>query len=134
MSLSCSLWEYDDPSNPLEQKTPETYLSLIATDTIYAYQDLNDDINNNIKSTAVLFGYKGYKYVQIFYNIFFIIIGFLGFYSSQTFISLIVIIVLIIAMNLYLKKWKLDSRESCNYYFKFNNVIGLSCFLFLVLF
>ena len=39
MSLSCSLWEYDDPSNPLEQKTPETYLSLIATDTIFAYQD-----------------------------------------------------------------------------------------------
>ena len=106
----------------------------LAYDTIYAYQDRNDDINNNIKSTAVLFGNKGYKYVQIFYNIFFIIIAFLGFYSSQSFISLIVIIALIIAMNLYLKKWKLDSRESCNYYFKFNNVIGLSCFLFLVLF
>jgi len=106
----------------------------LAYDTIYAYQDRNDDINNNIKSTAVLFGYKGYKYVQIFYNIFFIIIGFLGFYSSQSFISLIVIIALIIAMNIYLKKWRLDSRESCNYYFKFNNVIGFSCFLFLVLF
>ena len=39
MTLSCSLWEYDNPSNPLEQKTPETYLSLIATDTIFAYQD-----------------------------------------------------------------------------------------------
>ena len=106
----------------------------LAYDTIYAYQDRNDDIDNNIKSTAVLFGYKGYKYVQIFYNIFFIIVGFLGFYSSQSFMSLIVIIVLIIAMNLYLKKWKLDSRESCSYYFKFNNIIGLSCFLFLVLF
>ncbi|MEE1572763.1 MAG: YCF48-related protein [Candidatus Neomarinimicrobiota bacterium] len=39
MTLSCSLWEYDDPSNPLEQKTPETYLSLIATDTIFRYPD-----------------------------------------------------------------------------------------------
>ena len=106
----------------------------LAYDTIYAYQDRNDDINNNIKSTAVLFGQKGYKYVQIFYNIFFIIIGFLGFYSSQSFISLIVIIALIIAMNIYLKKWRLDSRESCNYYFKFNNIIGLICFIYLTLF
>ena len=34
----------------------------------------------------------------------------------------------------YLKKWKLDSKQSCNYYFKFNNVIGLACFIFLFLF
>jgi len=37
--LSCSLWEYEDPSNPLEMKNPETYLSLIATDTIFSYID-----------------------------------------------------------------------------------------------
>ena len=41
----------------------------LAYDTIYAYQDRYDDIRNNIKSTAVLFGSKGHKYVQIFYNI-----------------------------------------------------------------
>ena len=33
---SCSLWEQEDPSNPLPNQAPETYLSLIATDTIYA--------------------------------------------------------------------------------------------------
>jgi len=106
----------------------------LAYDTIYAYQDREDDINNNIKSTAVLFGPRGFKYVQIFYNIFFIIIGFLGFYSAQSFLSLIVIFTIIIAMNNYLKQWELNSRKSSNYYFKFNNIIGLICFLFLLLF
>ena len=106
----------------------------LAYDTIYAYQDRENDIINNIKSTAVLFGSSGFKYVQIFYNIFFILIGFLGFYSTQSFLSLIVIITLIIAMNLYLKKWELNSRKSSNYYFKFNNIVGLILFLFLILF
>ena len=59
MVLSCSLWEYDDPSNPLEQKTPETYLSLIATDTIFAYQDtvtgeLHYDLGNTPDTTQFL--------------------------------------------------------------------------------
>ena len=35
-------------------------------DTIYAYQDLKDDIKNNIKSTAVLFGDHGKKFVMFF--------------------------------------------------------------------
>ena len=51
----------------------------LAYDTIYAYQDVEDDIKHNIKSTAVLFGDKGHKYVRIFYSVFFIIIGLLGF-------------------------------------------------------
>ena len=35
ISLSCSRWEYDDPSNPVESLAPETHLSLIALDTIW---------------------------------------------------------------------------------------------------
>jgi len=37
--FSCSLWEYDDPSIAHENESPETYLSLIANDTIYAHYD-----------------------------------------------------------------------------------------------
>jgi hypothetical protein len=37
--ISCSLWEYEDPSVPYEKKVPETFLSLIASDTIYAHYD-----------------------------------------------------------------------------------------------
>ena len=106
----------------------------LAYDTIYAYQDRKDDIKNNVKSTAVLFGSNGYKFVRVFYSIFYVIIGFLGFYSSKSFLSLVVIIALIFVMSLHLNKWKLDSTNSSNHYFKFNNIIGLLCFLYLVIF
>ena len=106
----------------------------LAYDTIYAYQDREDDIKNNVKSTAVLFGSNGRKYVRVFYSIFYVIIGFLGFYSSKSFLSLVVIIALIFVMSLHLNKWKLDSTNSSNHYFKFNNIIGLLCFLYLVIF
>ena len=106
----------------------------LAYDTIYAYQDREDDIKNNVKSTAVLFGSNGYKFVRVFYSIFYVIIGFLGFYSSKSFLSLVVIIALIFVMSLHLNKWKIDSTNSSNHYFKFNNIIGLLCFLYLVIF
>jgi len=37
--FSCSLWDYEDPSISHENESPETYLSLIANDTIYAHYD-----------------------------------------------------------------------------------------------
>jgi hypothetical protein len=36
---TCSLWEYEDPSHPLDPQPPETFLTLLATDTIYARID-----------------------------------------------------------------------------------------------
>ena len=106
----------------------------LAYDTIYAYQDREDDIKNNIKSTAVLFAKSGYNYVLIFYIIFFLIIGFLGYKTSGSFLSLAVIFIFIFAMAVYLNKWRLNSRNSSNYYFRLNNFIGLFCFLFLIVF
>jgi 4-hydroxybenzoate polyprenyltransferase len=106
----------------------------LAYDTIYAYQDRDDDIQNKIKSTAVFLGDKGIKYVKFFYLIFFLIIGYLSFNSSNNFYSLIVIIIVIFAMNYILNKWNPISIKSSNFYFKFNNAIGLFCFLFLLIF
>ena len=103
-------------------------------DTIYAYQDRKDDLLNNIKSTAVLFDSKGNFFVMFVYSIFFLIIGFLGYNSSSSFLSILVIIPFIFAMIIYLNKWNLNSKNSSNYYFKFNNFIGLFCFVFLMIF
>ena len=55
----------------------------LAYDTIYAYQDREEDINNNIKSTAVLLEDKGLKYIKIFYLVFFCTIGYLALKNSQ---------------------------------------------------
>ena len=106
----------------------------LAYDTIYAYQDIKDDVKNNIKSTAVLFQDYGKKFVFLFYSIFFMTIGFLGYNSSKSFLSLIVIIALIFVIGLYLNKWKIYSVESSNYYFRFNNIIGIFIFVYLLVF
>ena len=37
--FSCSIWEYDDLSNPIDSQKPNTYLSLIASDTVFASLD-----------------------------------------------------------------------------------------------
>ena len=37
--LSCNRWEYEDLSDPIDANPPETYLSLVAIDTIYASID-----------------------------------------------------------------------------------------------
>ena len=37
--FSCSIWEYDDLSNSIDPQKPNTYLSLIASDTVFASLD-----------------------------------------------------------------------------------------------
>ena len=63
----------------------------LAYDTIYAYQDIEDDKKNNIKSTAVLFKEFGKLWVIAFYSVFLIIIGSIGYIKSESIISLFVI-------------------------------------------
>ena len=106
----------------------------LAYDTIYAYQDIEDDIKNEIKSTAVLFKNSGKIYVLIFYMIFLLAISFLGFANSGNFLSLIIAFLMIIFTLFYINKWNLKSKENSNYYFKFNNFIGFFCFIYLILF
>ena len=101
----------------------------LAYDTIYAYQDRKNDVQNNVKSTAVLMGYKGKLFVKFFYLIFFLIIGYLSWKTSEKLYSLIVIIMFIFVINITLNKWDIKSAESSNYYFKFNNIIYFCCFL-----
>ncbi|MCH2476279.1 MAG: hypothetical protein MK243_10290, partial [Gemmatimonadetes bacterium] len=36
LTLSCDLWEYADPSAPISNRAPETYLTLTAAETLYA--------------------------------------------------------------------------------------------------
>ena len=103
-------------------------------DTIYAYQDRKGDIKNNIKSTAVLFGNQGKKYVLLFYIIFLFIIGYIGFQTSGSITSICVIILFLIIMMFFLNKWNPELEDSSNKYFKFNDFIGLFCFVYLILF
>ena len=106
----------------------------LAYDTIYAYQDREGDITNNIKSTAVIFGNNGKKYVILFYIIFLLILGYIGFQNSNTINSILALIVFLIITMIYLSKWNLSSPNSSNKYFKLNNYFGLICFVYLSIF
>jgi len=103
-------------------------------DTIYAYQDREDDINNDIKSTAVLFANKGKKYVLLFYIIFLTILGYLGFQASNSIASICILILFLIAMVFFLNKWNIESKSSSNNFFRFNNFFGFLCFIYLIVF
>jgi len=106
----------------------------LAYDTIYAYQDREEDIVNNIKSTAVLLGDKGLKYIKIFYLIFFSTIGYLSWKTSHNIYSLAIVIIFLFGMNIILNKLNIKSIKSSNFYFQLNNLIGLCCFIFLLTF
>ncbi len=60
----------------------------IGYDTIYAFQDLKDDIKNKIKSTAVLFGDKGRYLVLISYTLMFLLIGYLSFLKTNKLVTM----------------------------------------------
>ena len=103
-------------------------------DTIYAYQDREDDINYDIKSTAVLFANEGKKYVLLFYIIFLTILGYLGFQASNSIASICILILFLIAMMFFLNKWNIKSKSSSNNFFRFNNFFGFLCFIYLIVF
>ena len=109
-------------------------LWTIGYDTIYAYQDRIDDINQNIKSTAVYFGEKGQRFVTICYTLVLIIFGFLGWNSSNSLFSLFIIAILGICTYIAIQKWDIKSTESSNYYFRQNNLFAFMLFIYLLTF
>ncbi len=106
----------------------------LSYDTIYAYQDRYDDIRNNVKSTAVLFGEKGKLFVRFCYFFMIILISYLSWKSSESLVSLGVIILILIGINILINKWKPNSAQSSNYYFRKNNLLGGVIFLYLLFF
>ena len=103
-------------------------------DTIYAYQDREDDIKQNIKSTAVLFGDSGKWLVISCYILVILIFGYLGWNSSNSPISLFVIAIIGICTYIAIQKWDITSPESSNFYFRQNNIFALMLFIYLLIF
>jgi len=106
----------------------------LSYDTIYAYQDRDDDISNNIKSTAVLLGENGKLFVRFCYFCMLSLISYLSWKSSVNPVSLGVIIVILIGINILINKWEPNSAQSSSYYFRQNNFLGGIIFLYLLFF
>ena len=103
-------------------------------DTIYAYQDRKDDIRENIKSTAVLFGENGKLLVFSSYFLVLLIFGYLGWNSSNSPNSLLVIAIIGICTYIAILKWDINSSESSDFYFRQNNIFAFMLFIYLLIF
>ncbi len=103
-------------------------------DTIYAYQDREDDIKVGIKSTAVYFGKNGRLFVGLCYAVVLSIFGYLGWNSSNSPISLIIIAMIGICTYIAILKWDMNSIKSSNFYFRQNNIFAIMLFTYLLIF
>ena len=103
-------------------------------DTVYAYQDRKDDIAHGIKSTAVFFGENGRIFVALCYFIVILIFGYLGWNSSKSLFSVIIIAMIGICTYIAIQKWDINSLESSNFYFRQNNTFAIMLFLYLQIF
>ena len=106
----------------------------IGYDTIYAYQDKVDDIKNSIKSTAVFFDQNGKFFVFICYFIVISAFGYLGWSSSKSIFSLIIIAIIGFCTYIAILKWDIDSIKSSAFYFRQNNFFAIMLFVYLSIF
>ena len=106
----------------------------IGYDTIYAFQDLKDDIKNKIKSTAVLFRDKGKYLVLTSYTSMFLLIGYLSFLKTNKLVTMFFLIIIIIFIFFNLLRWDHKSESNSGKIFRQNNTFGAMIFLYLLSF
>ena len=106
----------------------------IGYDTIYAFQDLKDDIKNKIKSTAVLFRDKGKYLVLASYTLMFLLIGYLSFLETNKLVTMFFLIIIIIFIFFNLLRWDHKSESNSGKIFRQNNTFGAMIFLYLLSF
>ena len=106
----------------------------IGYDTIYAFQDLKDDIKTKIKSTAVLFNDKGRYLVLASYTLMFLLIGYLTFVKTNKLITMFFLLAIIIFIIFNLLRWDHKSESNSGKIFRQNNVFGAMIFLYLLSF
>ena len=106
----------------------------IGYDTIYAYQDKEDDIKNSIKSTAVFFDQNGKFFVFICYFIVISAFGYLGWSSSKSIFSLIIMAIIGFCTYIAIRKWDINSIKSSAFYFRQNNIFAIMLFVYLSIF
>ncbi|MFL2520053.1 MAG: 4-hydroxybenzoate octaprenyltransferase [Alphaproteobacteria bacterium] len=106
----------------------------IGYDTIYAYQDKVDDIKNSIKSTAVFFDQNGKFFVFICYFIVISAFSYLGWSSSKSIFSLIIMAIIGFCTYIAIRKWDMDSIKSSAFYFRQNNIFAIMLFVYLSIF
>ncbi len=93
-------------------------------DTIYAYQDLKDDLKLGIKSTAIKFADKTEKYLNSFYTITMTMFVFSGNLAGIGKHYNLVIIIPMILLFWQIRTLEIDNPQNCAFRFKSNVLVG----------
>ena len=99
-----------------------TVLWIISFDTIYAFEDIADDLKIGINSTPILWGDQALNISKYLHLAFYISLALIGFINK---FSLFFLIILIILLGLYIHQRRLINNDQYLDAFKFNNWIGM---------
>ena len=99
-----------------------TVLWIISFDTIYAFEDIADDLKIGINSTPILWGDQALNISKYLHLAFYVSLAMIGFINK---FSLFFLLVLIILLGLYIHQRRLINNDQYLDAFKFNNWIGM---------
>jgi 4-hydroxybenzoate polyprenyl transferase len=99
-----------------------TVLWIISFDTIYAFEDIVDDLKIGINSTPILWGDQALNISKYLHLAFYVSLALIGFINK---FSLFFLIILVILLGLYIHQRKLINNDQYLHAFKFNNWIGM---------
>ena len=99
-----------------------TVLWIISFDTIYAFEDIADDLKIGINSTPILWGDQALNISKYLHLAFYVLLALVGFINK---FSLFFLLVLIILLGLYIHQRRLVNNDQYLDAFKFNNWIGM---------
>ena len=94
-------------------------------DTIYAYQDIDDDISIGVKSTAILFKDSAKYWISSFYILMSSNLLIFGLLSSQEMIYFLLLILILSHQLFQIYKLDIKRPEVCLAIFKSNKYLGL---------
>ena len=99
-----------------------TVLWIISFDTIYAFEDIADDLKIGINSTPILWGDQALNISKYLHLAFYVSLALIGFINK---FSLFFLLVLMILLGLYIHQRRLINNDQYLDAFKFNNWIGM---------
>ena len=99
-----------------------TVLWIISFDTIYAFEDIADDLKIGINSTPILWGDQALNISKYLHLAFYVSLALIGFINK---FSLFFLLVLIVLLGLYIHQRRLINNDQYLDAFKFNNWIGM---------
>ena len=108
-------------------------LWTLAYDTVYAVQDLEDDLIAGLKSTAVRFKNPPKLSTTLFYSGMLLTLCALGFINNTTIPYYMSLALLSVYIGIYIYLWDRHNTTQCLQFFKDNQIIGMSVLFILLL-